>query len=148
MNALLSSYKKLRVDIFFSPVTQKSKKCFLMEKINSKSLIDDAIFSFSIGDEEKAKFTLTKVLELDPENIDALRAISEVLLSLDDLELSELYCRRALEINPEDLTSTVSLARILVKKGDKDGAEDASAKARILGWKEELASESDEVHLD
>ena len=39
----------------------------------------------------------------------------------------------------------VSLARILVKKGDKDGAEDASAKARILGWKEELASDSDQV---
>ena len=26
----------------------------------------------------------------------------------------------------------------------KDGAEEASAKARILGWKEELAQKSDE----
>ena len=44
----------------------------------------------------------------------------------------------------EDLTSTVSLARILVKKGDKEGAEEASAKARVLGWKEELAQENEE----
>jgi hypothetical protein len=39
------------------------------------------------------------------------------------------------------LTAVVSLARILVKKGDKEGAESASAKARLLGWKEELAEE-------
>jgi predicted Zn-dependent protease len=114
-----------------------------MGAIESKSLIDDAIFSFSIGDEETAKNTLLKVLEFDPENLDALRAISEVLLSLNELQSSELYCRRALKNSPKDLTSMVSLARILVKKGDKEGAEDASSKARILGWKEELASEDD-----
>jgi hypothetical protein len=36
------------------------------------------------------------------------------------------------------LTSKVSLSRILVAKGDKEGAEKATAEARILGWKEEL----------
>jgi len=115
-----------------------------MGAIESKSLIDDAIFSFSIGDEKTARNTLLKVLEFDPDNLDALRAISEVLLSLNELESSELYCRRALKNSPKDLTSMVSLARILVKKGDKEGAEDASSKARILGWKEELASEDDD----
>jgi hypothetical protein len=35
----------------------------------------------------------------------------------------------------------VSLARILVRKGDKEGAEEATSKARILGWKEELAED-------
>jgi hypothetical protein len=33
------------------------------------------------------------------------------------------------------------LARILVRKGDKEGAEEATSKARILGWKEELAED-------
>jgi hypothetical protein len=32
----------------------------------------------------------------------------------------------------------------LVKQGDKEGAEDATSKARILGWKEELASDGDD----
>ena len=114
-----------------------------MGKFNSKKFIDDAIFSFSIGDEKNAKEILYKVLELDSENLDALRAVSEVLLSLNELKLAEKYCRRALEINSEDLTSTVSLARILVMKGDKEGAEVATAKARILGWKEELSRDSD-----
>ena len=40
----------------------------------------------------------------------------------------------------DDLTSVVSLARILVQKGDKEGAE-VVAKARLLGWKEELSEE-------
>ena len=97
-----------------------------------------------IGDEKKARNTLLSVLESDPNNLDALRAISEVFLSLNELESSELYCRRALKTNPKDLTSMVSLARILVKRGDKEGAEDASSKARILGWKEELASDLDD----
>jgi len=35
----------------------------------------------------------------------------------------------------------VSLARILVAKGDKEGAEKASADARVLGWKDELAQD-------
>ena len=46
-------------------------------------------------------------------------------------------------INEGDLTSTVSLARILVAKGDKDGAEKASADARILGWKDDLAQDEE-----
>jgi hypothetical protein len=29
----------------------------------------------------------------------------------------------------------------LVAQGDKDGAEEASSKARVLGWKDELAQD-------
>ena len=68
-----------------------------------------------------------------------MRALSEVLLSMQKIEDAESVCRRAIKLEPEDLSLTVSLARILVRKGDKDGAEDATSKARILGWKEELA---------
>ena len=48
---------------------------------------------------------------------------------------------KALSINPDDLTSNVSLARILVSQGDKEGAEEASSRARVLGWKDELAQD-------
>ena len=114
-----------------------------MVEINLKKLIDDAVLCFAIGEDSEAKDILLDVLKSEPENLDALRAISEVFLSLNELDLSESFCRRALAIDSEDLTSVVSLARVLVKKGDKDGAEEASAKARILGWKEELASDSE-----
>ena len=70
-----------------------------------------------------------------------LRAVAEVLLAsqLTRLMQPSLFAGSALQLEPDDLASLVTLARILVKKGDKEGAEDASAKARILGWKEELA---------
>jgi len=115
-----------------------------MDIENSQMLIDDAILCFTLGEELKARDILLEVLQVEPENLNALRAIAEVFLSLNDLKSSEFYCRRALNIEPEDLTTTVSLARILVKQGDKEGAEDATSKARILGWKEELASDRDD----
>jgi predicted Zn-dependent protease len=114
-----------------------------MVELNSKKLIDDAVLCFAIGEDSEAKEILLSVLYNEPSNVDALRAISEVCLSLQDLGLAETFCRRALTVVPDDLTSVVSLARILVKKGDKEGAEEASSKARILGWKEELASDDE-----
>ena len=114
-----------------------------MVELNSKKLIDDAVLCFAIGDDIEAREILLSVLNHEPRNVDALRAISEVCLSLQELKLAESFCRRALTVDPDDLTSVVSLARILVKNGDKEGAEEASSKARILGWKEELASDSE-----
>ncbi|MFL2735841.1 MAG: tetratricopeptide repeat protein [Gammaproteobacteria bacterium] len=111
---------------------------------DNKSLIDDAVLMFAMGDEIKSEELLLKVLESDPANIDALRAVSEVSLSLGKIDQAELHCRQAVKQDPDDLTSIVSLARILVKKGDKEGAEEASARARILGWKEELNSDVSE----
>ena len=111
---------------------------------DNKCLIDDAVLMFAMGDEIKSEELLLKVLESDPSNIDALRAVSEVSLSLEKIDQAEHYCRQAVKQYPNDLTSIVSLARVLVKKGDKEGAEEASAKARILGWKEELNSDVSE----
>ena len=81
------------------------------------------------------------IIEVDKKSIDAFRALSEVSLSLQKLDQAEECCRKALEIDPNDLTSVVSLARILVKKGDKEGAESASAKARYWDSKKELADD-------
>lgn len=114
-----------------------------MGEINSRKLIDDAVLCFAIGDDNEAKEILVNVLKSEPENLDALRAISEVYLSLNELEYSESFCRQALAIDSEDLTTVVSLARILVRKGDKEGAEEASSRARILGWKKELGKDNE-----
>ena len=105
-------------------------------------MLNDAVFAFTLGEDQKAKELLCEILEQDSNNFEAWRALSEVHLALNRADEAEQACLRALELQPEDLTSVVSLARILVRKGDKDGAEEASAKARILGWKEELAEDS------
>ena len=103
--------------------------------------VDEAILAFSMGEDEKAESLLKESLAQNPLSVDAMRALSEVLLSMQKVEDAELICRRALSVEPDDLSLMVSLARILVRKGDKEGAEEATSKARILGWKEELAED-------
>jgi len=106
-----------------------------------ENALEEAVFAFSTGDDEIAESILKKLANQESQSMDVYRALAEVSLSLKKLPQAETSCRKALSINPDDLTSVVSLARILVQKGDKDGAEDASAKARLLGWKEELAED-------
>ena len=103
--------------------------------------VGEAILAFSMGEDEKAEALLKESLAQNPLSVDAMRALSEVLLSMQKVEDAESTCRRALSVAPDDLSLMVSLARILVRKGDKEGAEEATSKARILGWKEELAED-------
>ncbi len=106
-----------------------------------ESLAEEAVFLFSMGEDEKAESMLKTITNRNNDSLSAHRALSEVSLSLGKLFQAEESCRQALRIKPDDLASWVSLARILVKKEDKEGAEAATAKARLLGWKEELAED-------
>ena len=134
-------YKKLAVALFrlWFRVEQYASSLENEDIMNTKDRVDEAILAFSMGEDEKAEALLNDCLSTHPSSVDAMRALSEVLLSMQKIEDAESVCRRAIKLEPEDLSLTVSLARILVRKGDKDGAEDATSKARILGWKEELA---------
>ena len=109
-----------------------------MEDVNPIDLVEEAILDFSLGEEEIAEDKLMKAVKSDSDCLDAWRALAEVRLARQDLSGAHAACEKALVIAPEDLTSKVSLSRILVAKGDKEGAEKATAEARILGWKEEL----------
>ena len=106
-----------------------------------ESRINKAVLDFTLGDSNKAEQALIQILEESGDNVNAYRALAEVLLEKRDLDGAESACRSALRVNENDLTSMVSLARILVAKGDKEGAEKASADARVLGWKDELAQD-------
>ncbi|MDG1132393.1 MAG: tetratricopeptide repeat protein [Opitutales bacterium] len=108
---------------------------------SSVQLVDQAVLLFTLGEEKEAESLLVEYLSRHENDLSAWRALSEIRLSTKDFSAAENACRKALSINPDDLTSNVSLARILVAQGDKDGAEEASSKARVLGWKDELAQD-------
>ena len=103
--------------------------------------VEDAILAYSLGEDQEAERLLVESLKENPSSVDALRALAEVYLAVRKVDQAEIACRRALAIDPDDLSLVVSLARILVRKGDKEGAEEATSKARVLGWKEELAED-------
>lgn len=120
-------------------------KCGILKTIVdiTEKTLEDAILAFTMGEHEDALTILNRLSSENSNSVDVWRALAEVQLSLENLDEAESACKKAIDLQPEDLTSMVSLARILVKKGDKEGAESASAKARVLGWKEELAEEMD-----
>ncbi len=120
-------------------------KCEILKTIVdiTEKTLEDAILAFTMGEHEDALTILNRLSSENSNSVDVWRALAEVQLSLENLDEAESACKKAIDLQPEDLTSMVSFARILVKKGDKEGAESASAKARVLGWKEELAEEMD-----
>jgi Tfp pilus assembly protein PilF len=109
-----------------------------MVNSNPIDLVEEAILEFSLGEEEIAENKLLKAVESDHNCLDGWRALAEVRLAMNDINGAHVACEKALRIAPDDLTAKVSLSRILVAKGDKEGAEKATAEARILGWQEEL----------
>ena len=111
---------------------------------NHDKIVGDAVLAFTMGQTDEALASLKELVRKYPKSIDAWRSLAEIYLTADMLEDAEIACKKALDLDSEDLTSTVSLARILVRKGDINGAEIASSKARLLGWKEELAQELEE----
>jgi tetratricopeptide (TPR) repeat protein len=70
---------------------------------------------------------LSRALELDPRNANALAAKGGILLDLPaalggDPEAGRQLLERAVEINPTGLGTRVTLARALLAHGDRDGA--------------------------
>ena len=147
MHSRKEDYKNLansfEINYLRFQVEQRSidKKYIVVMEMENDERVEDAILAYTLGDDQEAERLLVESLKETPSSIDALRALAEVYLSANKVEQAETACRRAIEINPDDLALVVSLARILVRKGDKEGAEEATNKARILGWKEELAED-------
>ncbi len=137
------SYATLEFSLLFFALHYEAGLQLMISKVmNIENKLSDAVLAFTLGEEIKARELLLEILDEKPSCFDAWRALAEVHLALNETDDAQQACLMALELEPEDLASVVSLARILVRKGDKDGAEEATARARILGWKEELAEGS------
>jgi len=100
--------------------------------------IDDATFDFTIGDGESAIAKLKALTAEHPDSPEAWHALAEVQNSDGHHEDALRSAESAHALRPEDLHINVSLSRIWVALGDKDKAEHFGARARMLGWKEEL----------
>ncbi len=95
---------------------------------------------------QQAVEAFRKVLEVDPEYLDAYHGIARACFEGRELspELLEEGIEAALkivELQPDDVTGYSTLSQIYVWKGDQDTAEMWGAKARVAGWKEQLRSD-------
>ena len=100
--------------------------------------IDDAIFNFTIGESEKASQQLEFLVEEHPEISSAWHALAEIFLSEKDYKKALEAGEKAWALEPKGLHINTTLSRIWVQIGDQKKAEHYNAKARMLGWKEQL----------
>jgi len=105
-----------------------------------QTLIEDATLDYTLGDTDAALAKLDRATALGPDSFEAWHALAEINFSLRRLDAAAAAAERALALRPDDLFIHTTLSRIFMEKGDKATAEKYGARAKVLGWKDQLKS--------
>jgi len=97
-----------------------------------------ALDLMSEGDQEGALAEYEKSLAVDPGFTEAMHGMARVLQDLNRLDEAIAVANRLAEIDPDDVLAHTSLSVLYQKKGMIPEAEAEGAKARVLGWKQQL----------
>jgi Flp pilus assembly protein TadD len=92
----------------------------------------------SDGSQEGAVEEYQKSLAADPTFTEAMHGLARALQDLGRLDEAIAVARRISEIDPDDVLAYTSLSVLYQKKGMIPEAEAEGAKARVLGWKQQL----------
>ncbi len=90
------------------------------------------------GEHEGAVEEYQKSLHADPTFTEAMHGLSRALQDLNRLDEAIAVAKRIAEIDPDDVLAYTSLSVLYQKKGMIPEAEAEGAKARVLGWKQQL----------
>ncbi|HEX2099430.1 MAG TPA: tetratricopeptide repeat protein, partial [Candidatus Synoicihabitans sp.] len=103
-------------------------------------LIEDATFDYTLGEVEGALAKLDRATAARPESFEAWHARAEICFSARRFDDALAAAERAHALRPDDLFINTTLSRVWMEKGDKAAAERYGARAKILGWKDQLQS--------
>jgi tetratricopeptide (TPR) repeat protein len=90
------------------------------------------------GHAEKAIAAYRESLAADPTFTEAMHGLARALQDLDRYDEAIDVAKRIAEIDPDDVLAHTSLSVLYMKKGMIPEAEAEGAKARVLGWKQQL----------
>jgi len=90
------------------------------------------------GDKAGARALLEQVLERDPTHADSLEVYGMLLSEAGELDRAIEVTARVLQTRPDSIMAHANISRFWMLKGDKATAEEWQAKARVLGWKDEI----------
>ncbi len=111
-----------------------------------QTLIEDATFDYTMGDNDAAMSKLGQATDAAPESFEAWHALAEITFSLRRFDEALAAAERAHALRGDDLFINTTLSRIWMEKGDKAMAEKFGAQAKILGWKDQL--KNPDAHAD
>ncbi len=109
-----------------------------MDSRNAETLVEEAIFEFTMGGHDKALALIAEALAADPDSFPAWHAKAEIHFDRRELDAALEAGDRAAAISPDDVHIHTTLSRVWMERGDKTKAEHHGARARVLGWKDQL----------
>jgi len=109
-----------------------------MTLVEIQSLIEEATFDYTMGDNDGALAKLQQAATAAPDSFEAWHALAEINFSLRRFDAALVAADKAHALRPDDLFINTTLSRIWMEKGDKATAEKYGAQAKILSWKDQL----------
>ena len=109
---------------------------------NARQIAEDHYYAaldlMAEGKLEKAIDAYHESLSVDPNFTEAMHGLARALQDLQRYDEAIEVARRIAEIDPDDVLAHTSLSVLYQKKGMIAEAEAEGAKARVLGWKQQL----------
>jgi len=113
-----------------------------MTDANSRQKAEDLYYAaldfMAEGNLEKAVSVYNESLQADPTFTEAMHGLARALQDLQRFDEAIEVAKRISEIDPDDVLAHTSLSVLYQKKGMIPEAEAEGAKARVLGWKQQL----------
>ena len=115
---------------------------FRMPDANARQKAEDHYYAaldlMADGHLEQAVAAYQESLTADPTFTEAMHGLARVLQDLQRYDDAIAVAQRLAEIDPDDVLAHTSLSVLYQKKGMIAEAEAEGAKARVLGWKQQL----------
>jgi tetratricopeptide (TPR) repeat protein len=109
---------------------------------NSRQKAEDHYYAaldlMAEGEPEKAVAAYRESLATDPAFTEAMHGLARALQDLQRYDEAIEVAKKIADVDPEDVLAHTSLSVLYMKKGMIPEAEAESAKARVLGWKQQL----------
>lgn len=113
-----------------------------MSDSNSRPIAEEHYYAaldlMADGHLEKAVDRYREALAADPAFTEPMHGLVRVLQDLQRYDEAIEVANRIAEIDPDDVLAHTSLSVLYMKKGMIPEAEAEGAKARVLGWKQQL----------
>lgn len=103
-------------------------------------LFDAALECMAQGDAPAAAGLLQRVVQIAPGHVEATHGLIRALEDSGQLDEALATANKLIASHPEDVLALTRLSIIYQHKGMIAEAESAAAKAKIMGWKEQLRS--------
>jgi Flp pilus assembly protein TadD len=113
-----------------------------MTDANNRQEAEDLYYSaldlMAAGHLDQAVAAYQESLKADPTFTEAMHGLARALQDLERFDEAIQVAKQIAEIDPDDVLAHTSLSVLYQRKGMIPEAEAEGAKARVLGWKQQL----------